>query len=1127
MHCTPPFPARLAPARGRTPATPHQPGLPKDSEDHSRGRWAKLLTPLGRGVALSMLPVALALAAQPEQFVPAEYLQIRHAMGKGQYREAHALLAASLRQPRIFPRVFPTAAYLFIYEGRIEQGLDFFAKLLADSTYRDYRGEIAGALAVLHHFRRDTAQTRVQTEKALELGCRNLHPYELFVDSWERERAAEILQRQSQLQPANWRLRHAQAYLLQSQNQAAAAAAMFFALIEQGHDSWEVCVTLGNNLNYQSRFAEAGRLLNWKIAACRSMRDEDGLAQLLNVLSQTEMGRGNLAEAQRLRAESLALAKQTGNLKLEYLLRLSLSQELLNLCRWSEAEQHLEFVREQAQFFADANTLLTAMYHQGRLERARGRWQASAENFLRAAAIANSLGKREYAIQLLYSVAVTDLKAGRVQQALARFQENEQRMQQHGSLLHRRYYLQHFSNAYEQLGRYAEALAYCDSALAITQAGENRRLHLTIVLDRGRLLTLLGRHAEALPLLEEVTAAASRAGFVDLELEAQTAVGELYLSAGAFRRAESTFTATLARLQQAPDYLSYLKASSGLAETVFRTGDLTRAIVLYRTALEVVVSNARTATLEQSASLAREERAVFLGLSRALWRTNQTAEAICLAERSRDLVVQRRRWQAHLLKSADSLQHLHAKLAHLDSLILRQRLQQASGEPGVAAPLLAADLRRHELARQELMQSLLGHVDEPPPSLDNVALQSLRRTLAHQGEVALSFFVGDTLSLVFLVAGDTLQGWEIPAGRRQLEPLLARMHPVLALQQTDSFAREAAGFDTAAAHAVYRLLVAGPLSARRERGLAVVPDEILHALPFEILVTETPAGNRAAFLLKHHTVRYGLSLQSLPQPAPQPLAIKSFLLVADPLRFAPFSITSPAGTRRRREALPGSRNELEAIQATTSVQRLLAGRSATRQNVLEALPDCDWLHIAGHAFSEAGEPLHAEILLSNAADSALDRIYAFEIFGRTLAARIAILSGCETARGLFLNGEGFAGFVQAFRAAGTPSVIASLWAVNDQATARFFSVYYAALRRGQSTVQALQTAKLEMLEDPNASLLDWAGFCYYGPDWQVTLPPPRSSNYYWYAATVALIILAGAVYAVRRFRRPRASGARH
>ncbi|MDZ7269225.1 MAG: CHAT domain-containing protein [candidate division KSB1 bacterium] len=1069
----------------------------------------------------ALLPVAaFALDSEAEQGIPAEYLQIRLAMGKRQYRQVQSLILECLSQPPIFPRVFPTAAYLFIYEGRPQAGLAFLTTLLADSAVKEYRGEIAGALAVLHHFLRDTAQTRVQARKALELGCRNLQPYELFIDNSDRSQALEFLQRQQQLQPANWRLQYARAYLLQSQNQAADAAALFLALLEQGHDSWEVCMTAGNNLNYQSRFQEAARLLERKIAVCRKTNDPEGLAQLLHVLSQTEMGRGNLAEAQRLRSESLALARLIGNVKLEYLLRLSLSQELLNQCRWAEAEKYLRFVQEQAQFFADGNSLLTAIYYQGRLERARGHWQASARNFLRASAIADSLGRREYAIQLLYSIALTDLKAGRVQQALARFQENERRMQQFGSLLHRRYFLHHFSKAYEQLGRHREALAYCDSALALTQAGENRRLYLTIVLDRGRLLSMLGRHTQALPVVREVAAAARQAGFVDLEVEAKIALGEIYLRAGELQPAQHLLTSALTRLQQAPDYLSFLKASAGLAETLARAGDLTRALAIYRAALQVVISNVRTASLEQSASLAGEERAIFFGLSRMLWRTGQTAEAICLAERSRDLVVQRRRWQAHLLQGSDSLQSLHARLAQLDSLILRQRLKQASQEPGFEALLLAA-----ELQRQELIKSLPGSAGEPSVVFDQAALNNLRQMLARRQEVALSFFVDDSLSLVFLVAGDTLQGWEIAAGRQQLEPLLARMHPMLALHHADRLAREVAGFDTTTAYTAYRLLVAAPLSMRQERNLAVVPDGVLHALPFEILVTEPAAGGRAAFLLERHPIRYGLSLQSLQPPAPQPLVIKSFLLVADPLRYSESPAALSSGMRRRREDLPGSRDELEAIRANTRVDHLLTGSNATRANVLAALPQCDWLHIASHALSEAGEPLHAEILLANNADSSLDRIYAFEIFEQTLAARIAILSGCETARGIFLNGEGFAGFVQAFRAAGTPSVIASLWTVRDQATARFFASYYAALRRGQSTVRALQTAKLEMLHDSHASLLNWAGFCYYGADWQVALPPPRSFNV-WYAAAIVLIILASALWARLRPRR-RASGARH
>jgi CHAT domain-containing protein len=217
--------------------------------------------------------------------------------------------------------------------------------------------------------------------------------------------------------------------------------------------------------------------------------------------------------------------------------------------------------------------------------------------------------------------------------------------------------------------------------------------------------------------------------------------------------------------------------------------------------------------------------------------------------------------------------------------------------------------------------------------------------------------------------------------------------------------------------------------------------------------------------------------------------------------------------------LPGSEQEMKAIAATAKIHCKLTGEEASRANVLTALPACNWLHIASHAASEAGEPLFAEILLSGTAPAgALDKIYAFEIFRMNLRAKIAILSGCETGRGAFLNGEGFEGFVQAFRAAGTPSVIASLWSVDDRATAKFFQAYYQALSRGKTAAQALQAAKLEMLSDANNSVLDWAGFCYFGYDWEVQLESPGNTQR-WLALGVLLTVLSGVSFVYWRRRR--------
>ena len=57
-----------------------------------------------------------------------------------------------------------------------------------------------------------------------------------------------------------------------------------------------------------------------------------------------------------------------------------------------------------------------------------------------------------------------------------------------------------------------------------------------------------------------------------------------------------------------------------------------------------------------------------------------------------------------------------------------------------------------------------------------------------------------------------------------------------------------------------------------------------------------------------------------------------------------------------------------------------------------------------------------------------------------LRAGMAFLSGCESARGRASAGEGVLGLSSAFLVAGVPAVVATLWPVDDAATARFVTV---------------------------------------------------------------------------------------
>jgi hypothetical protein len=211
------------------------------------------------------------------------------------------------------------------------------------------------------------------------------------------------------------------------------------------------------------------------------------------------------------------------------------------------------------------------------------------------------------------------------------------------------------------------------------------------------------------------------------------------------------------------------------------------------------------------------------------------------------------------------------------------------------------------------------------------------------------------------------------------------------------------------------------------------------------------------------------------------------------------------------------RLEAEVIRVLVECRTDLTGVKLTRAAFLSALRHSDWLHLASHSFAQPSEPLFSEISLSLPPNlNKPERVFAFEIFQMPLPLKMAILSGCETVRGTFVESEGFEGFVQAFRAAGTPSVIASLWKVDDDATTQFFKSYYEALRTGQSSVRALQIAKLQMLDRSNFNFMDWAAFAYYGRDWRVELPRPWSlKDWVLLVAIIAFLICIGWWLALR------------
>jgi len=109
----------------------------------------------------------------------------------------------------------------------------------------------------------------------------------------------------------------------------------------------------------------------------------------------------------------------------------------------------------------------------------------------------------------------------------------------------------------------------------------------------------------------------------------------------------------------------------------------------------------------------------------------------------------------------------------------------------------------------------------------------------------------------------------------------------------------------------------------------------------------------------------------------------------------------------------------------------------------------------------------------------------YDIYNLKLNADLVVLSACQTALGKEIKGEGLVGLTRGFMYAGAPRVVATLWRIDDRATADMMRRFYEAmLKDGLRRSAALRAAQLSMLRDRRwHSAHFWAPFTIQG-EWR-------------------------------------------
>lgn len=456
---------------------------------------------------------------------------------------------------------------------------------------------------------------------------------------------------------------------------------------------------------------------------------------------------------------------------------------------------------------------------------------------------------------------------------------------------------------------------------------------------------------------------------------------------------------------------------------------------------------------------------------------------------------------------------------------------------------LASHIRAYEdvQARVRRISPEYASLNRPEP-LD---LATIRSEVLDKDTVLLEYFLGEDASFLFFVTHDGLEVIDLPnrksietMSRTLIEDLRARTREIAGETPAKRTARLRSA-DTRTESGLRNLgkLLISPVAGKiRDKRLLIVASGVLQYIPFAALRVSPAAVGRgtmperrnrplmsgasggAPFLIETNEIVHLPSasvLPSLRRARTNETESKNLIaILADPVfgaddprlailsrRAAGASEISAAIMRDPRILPPGlrsdlsrlrfSRTEAEAIaELATKEQRFVALDFAANLNeaVGENVRRSRIVHFATHGVVNSQFPVLSSLVFSMVDENGKERdghLRLHDIYNLRLEAEIVVLSACETALGKEIRGEGIVGLARGFMYAGAPSVVASLWRVEDRATADLMKRFYQRMLNDElSPAAALRQAQISMLKErATAQPFYWAGFTLQG-DWK-------------------------------------------
>lgn len=399
---------------------------------------------------------------------------------------------------------------------------------------------------------------------------------------------------------------------------------------------------------------------------------------------------------------------------------------------------------------------------------------------------------------------------------------------------------------------------------------------------------------------------------------------------------------------------------------------------------------------------------------------------------------------------------------------------------------------------KELLRDQYPAYDAYRRQFNTVRLQQLQNEVLDDETAMIQYFVGTWNIYVLAIASDGIFLDSVFISK-EVVGALGKFHELTSTAPkltTESFEDQLNNYATVGNSAFNVLFPKGILEyITSKKKLIIVPYGSLNYIPFEALLTrqvdktEKVDYSNLPYLMHQFDIQYAYSATWLYQHKDHKTRELSYLGVAPSYdvelmknsdELIPFR-----AFRDNPTPLTGNLTEIERTKGILGGD-VLIGDNATEQNFRVQSKNHSILHFAMHGLMDDNRPMNSQLLFSSGQDTVDDgSLFAYELYGLPLNADLVVMTACNSGNGKLEQGEGVMSLARAFSDAGCPSLVTSLWQVDDLSASDLVTNFFKNIQKGQSKSSSLRDAKLRYLktaEPTRSHPFYWANLIVMGND---------------------------------------------